>query len=148
MKCPVCKRGDIVIRINRRTGNRFYGCSNYPYCGYTENSAELNMYDSEKEAVYCQPSKAGTAADTEIKKDNNYTKYRYCHVKFFGSSALYWYIDDTGAANVGDIALVPVFNEGEKMTSIVEVCDFYEHNAPYPVNRTKHIIRIKKPDKS
>lgn len=33
-KCPYCN-GNLVERINKKTNNKFYGCSNYPQCKYT-----------------------------------------------------------------------------------------------------------------
>ena len=33
--CPECKKGHLVQRANE-SGGRFYGCSNYPYCGHTQ----------------------------------------------------------------------------------------------------------------
>ena len=32
--CPQCKRGDVVERRNKRTGQPFYGCSRYPDCKF------------------------------------------------------------------------------------------------------------------
>jgi hypothetical protein len=32
--CPQCKRGDLVERRNKRTGQSFYGCSRYPDCKF------------------------------------------------------------------------------------------------------------------
>ena len=31
-KCPICKDGDLIIIVSKRTGKRFVGCSNYPKC--------------------------------------------------------------------------------------------------------------------
>lgn len=33
--CPECD-GDLVIRMNRNTGDEFIGCSSFPMCKYTE----------------------------------------------------------------------------------------------------------------
>lgn len=35
ISCPYCKSGRLVMRTREADGNRFYGCSNYPYCKYT-----------------------------------------------------------------------------------------------------------------
>ena len=35
ISCPHCKSGRLVIRNSEKNGNKFYGCSNYPYCDYT-----------------------------------------------------------------------------------------------------------------
>jgi Superfamily I DNA and RNA helicases len=36
IKCPRCGSGHLVMR-NDKSGNQFYGCSNFPYCDYTIN---------------------------------------------------------------------------------------------------------------
>ena len=33
-QCPQCKRGSVVERLNKRTGQTFYGCSRYPDCKF------------------------------------------------------------------------------------------------------------------
>ena len=35
--CPQCKEGRLERRENPRSGGTFYGCSNWPECGYTRN---------------------------------------------------------------------------------------------------------------
>lgn len=35
--CPNCKKGRLVLRENKSDNKKFYGCSNYPYCTYTNN---------------------------------------------------------------------------------------------------------------
>ena len=32
--CPVCKKGKLIERSSK-TGRRFFGCSNYPECGFS-----------------------------------------------------------------------------------------------------------------
>ncbi|EHL68143.1 hypothetical protein HMPREF1014_04769 [Bacillus sp. 7_6_55CFAA_CT2] len=34
-KCPTCKH-DLVVRNSNQTGNKFFGCSQYPTCTHTE----------------------------------------------------------------------------------------------------------------
>ena len=34
--CPVCIKGRLKRRESKRNGGIFYGCSNWPYCGYTQ----------------------------------------------------------------------------------------------------------------
>ena len=36
-KCPLCKSGNQLIRTNKKTGNKFYGCTNYPSCKWTKS---------------------------------------------------------------------------------------------------------------
>jgi ssDNA-binding Zn-finger/Zn-ribbon topoisomerase 1 len=35
-KCPQCG-GDLVIRNNHKTGEKFYGCANYPKCHFIKS---------------------------------------------------------------------------------------------------------------
>ena len=44
--CPDCG-GAMVSRANRRTGQRFWGCGNYPACKGTRNTDGDARYDSE-----------------------------------------------------------------------------------------------------
>ena|SRR5215469_2470743 len=32
--CPQCKRGEVVERRNKKTGQQFYGCTRYPDCKF------------------------------------------------------------------------------------------------------------------
>lgn len=38
--CPQCKRGDVVERLNKKTGQSFYGCSRYPDCRFAVASLD------------------------------------------------------------------------------------------------------------
>jgi len=33
-QCPTCKKGTLVLRTARQTGNEFYGCSRFPKCDF------------------------------------------------------------------------------------------------------------------
>jgi len=35
-ECPDCAEGKMRERTNSQTGDKFYGCSNYPECRYTK----------------------------------------------------------------------------------------------------------------
>lgn len=45
IECPKCHKA-MVLRINRKTGNPFYGCVGYPFCGKT-----LSIYQAEKKKL-------------------------------------------------------------------------------------------------
>lgn len=70
-------------------------------------------------------------------------KYWYCGVAVKGVETVYSYISDMGALPVGEYVAVP-FGAGNALRiGIVKTCGEYAaDNAPYPVNRTKHITRI------
>jgi ssDNA-binding Zn-finger/Zn-ribbon topoisomerase 1 len=38
--CPQCKRGDLVERLNKKTGQSFYGCNRYPDCKFAVASLD------------------------------------------------------------------------------------------------------------
>lgn len=46
IKCPDCKKGELLSRRNRR-GQNFYGCTNFPECRYTIRSLDQLEPDSE-----------------------------------------------------------------------------------------------------
>ena len=39
--CPTCVKGRLERRENARNRNTFYGCSNYPYCGHTQQACPV-----------------------------------------------------------------------------------------------------------
>ena len=50
--CPKNKDGHLVPRRARRTGNVFWGCSNYPKCDYTTNFEPVGaLHDADEGAV-------------------------------------------------------------------------------------------------
>lgn len=38
--CPWCKSGHLVVKKAEIDGKHFYGCSNYPYCSYSNNDMD------------------------------------------------------------------------------------------------------------
>lgn len=40
--CPKCSTGKLTIRTDSVSGEKFYGCSHYPYCNYTVSSKVIN----------------------------------------------------------------------------------------------------------
>lgn len=47
--CPNCKSGELVKRAHNN--REFYGCSNFPYCNYTNN--DINSVESQKRCPKC-----------------------------------------------------------------------------------------------
>lgn len=69
--------------------------------------------------------------------------YWYCGVKVKGIGTVYSYISDDGEIPVGSYVEVPFGQKNTPVIGCVETGDEYtEENAPYPVAKTKHIIRI------
>ena len=44
--CPWCKSGYLVVRKSEVNGKSFYGCSNFPYCSYTNNDMKAVYYNN------------------------------------------------------------------------------------------------------
>lgn len=44
--CPWCKSGYLVVRKSESDGKSFYGCSNYPYCTYTNNDMKAVYHNN------------------------------------------------------------------------------------------------------
>ena len=57
VKCPECKKGELVERHTRRGGKAFYGCNQYPKCKFavwekptsSEHAEELHKKQLEKQ---------------------------------------------------------------------------------------------------
>ncbi len=45
--CPWCKSGHLIIRKSEVGKGQFYGCSNYPYCKYTNNDMK-SVYENKR----------------------------------------------------------------------------------------------------
>lgn len=85
--CPWCKSGHLVIRKSEKNGKSFYGCSNFPYCSYTN-------YDMK--AVYYN-NRCPECGDFLVLRNGKYGKFIGCHnfprcnykTKIIGKSNLY-----------------------------------------------------------
>lgn len=67
--------------------------------------------------------------------------YRYCQVRFDGISRAYSYLTEDDTIQPGDYVLAPLGQNDYERTGKVERVDVYTAaNAPYPPERTKHII--------
>ena len=67
----------------------------------------------------------------------------YCEVKVKGIDTSYAYISDCGELAVGSYVEVPFGTQNMLRIGRVESCGAYtEELAPYPVEKTKHIVRI------
>ena len=45
ISCPWCKSGQLIERKSKIDGKSFYGCSNFPYCTYTNNNIVAVHHD-------------------------------------------------------------------------------------------------------
>lgn len=68
--------------------------------------------------------------------------YWYCGILVKGVETVYSYISDSGEIPSGSYVMVPFGSHNAPRVGIVKSCGAYTaENAPYPVERTKHIIR-------
>jgi ssDNA-binding Zn-finger/Zn-ribbon topoisomerase 1 len=51
----ICKKcgSTMMVRINSKTGEKFYGCADYPNCKYTEPFEIFDIDEDEYEENYC-----------------------------------------------------------------------------------------------
>lgn len=69
-----CKCGaDLILRTNFSTGEKFYGCTNYPSCHYTE-PAEPTTSDKYPKSFYSEVA-AATGVYDERQIDLMYEKF-------------------------------------------------------------------------
>ncbi len=81
-----------------------------------------------------------TAASKPATVDDG-RSYRYCLVRFDGVSRAYSYLTEDDSIQPGDYVLAPLGQNDYERTGKVERVDLYTAaNAPYPPERTKHII--------
>lgn len=70
------------------------------------------------------------------------SEYLYCGVRFENSYKIYHYISDDRSIKIGDYVVVPVGPENkESIAQVAESKSYDILHAPYPVEKTKHIIR-------
>ena len=50
-QCPQCRRGSVVERQNKKTGQSFYGCSRYPDCRFAVASLDRLQSQSAEPAL-------------------------------------------------------------------------------------------------
>ena len=76
----------------------------------------------------------------ETLSDKN--EYIYCGVMYEGNDFTYHYLTDDESIKIGDTVIVPVGSTNEETTAtVVSVGKYLRVAAPYPVEKTKKIIR-------
>lgn len=69
-------------------------------------------------------------------------KYWYCGVAIKGSQNVYSYISDSGELDTGTYVIVPFGIDNTLKVGVVKwSAEYTAEEAPYPVEKTKHIIR-------
>ena len=68
--------------------------------------------------------------------------YIYCSVEFDGGYRSYYYIADDDSIEIGDHVVVPAGKDNHySVAEVVNVEFFSEDDVPFPIEKTKHIIR-------
>ncbi len=77
--------------------------------------------------------------------ENDKTIYTYVGVAFPETSFIYHYLTDDDSIQIGDKVVVPVGSDNEETEAeVVSIGKHLRKSAPYPVNKTKKIIRKNK----
>lgn len=79
-----------------------------------------------------------------VSADESLTKYLFVRVRFLenANGKSYYYLCSDWTVGVNDIVLVPTVNEGPKEATVIYRQVYTTRNAPYPLNKTKSVIRI------
>ncbi len=68
--------------------------------------------------------------------------YIYCSVVFEDGINSYYYLADDDSISIDDFVVVPAGKDNhEAMVKVVNIEYFAEEDAPFPVNKTKHVLR-------
>ena len=106
--CPHCKSGHLVIRVNKKDGQKFLGCSNYPHCDYTIN--DFNVVKQNKRCPRC--------GDFMEFKRGKYGAYYHCHNRHCNLNINYKF----GARRPGDV--VENYANADKHPEFVETITY------------------------
>ena len=67
--CPKCQSGRLILRKNEKDDSEFFGCSNYPYCKYT--NGDIYSVNRNKRCVRC--------GDFMVVRDSKHGLFYGCH---------------------------------------------------------------------
>jgi len=59
LKCPKCKKGDIITRRSKR-GRTFYGCSAYPDCDFAAWDKPIDQFCDKCNSIIVETAKGDT----------------------------------------------------------------------------------------
>lgn len=108
------------------------------YYGEYNNGLDPDDYETEREFLYAikhLPTPLGPEFE-------NNREFIYCGVMFDYQDRIYQYRTDDKTIRPGDKVVVPVGEDNEEKTARVISVDVYHSNSvPYPVHKTKKIIR-------
>jgi len=139
--CPICE----TVYHNcspSQAGNWSAAFARYNYRPAAYNESAKEDY-SRKKAARTSPMSQPLTPSNPVEAPQQETRFWYCGVVFNGVSTTYSYISDIGRLDTGDEVLVPFGSGNTLRIGTVKTCRFVTAaEAPYPVEKTKHIIRI------
>lgn len=110
------------------------------YYGDYNNGLDPDDYETEREFLYA--IKHPPIPYAPKPKDDKNKSYIYCGVMFGGSDGTYHYRTDDVSIKIGDKVIVPVGGNGEiSVATVVSVGKYLKSAVPYPIERTKKIIK-------
>ena len=69
-------------------------------------------------------------------------EYIFCSVEFDGGYKSYYYLTDDDGIEIGDYVVVPAGRDNhEAIVEVVDIEYFTDEDAPFPIEKTKHILR-------
>jgi len=135
----------------RTTTSRLVSEVGFHFCDWDKQLFEIHhaLFEAaEAENIYLDRSHhegltEGLPFNLDFFIHHNRKTYWYCGVLVKGVNRIYSYISDSGYIEPDSFVEVPFGGRNKPRIGIVEYCHpRMEENAPYPVNQTKHIIRI------
>ena len=107
-----------------------------------EKNSNKNIYKDKKEIKKLKDKSDNQIRTEKPKSNNKVSSVTYCEVIFARDGDSYYYLLRDKDIKIGDFVVVPVHRENEeKVAKVVNVKDYSYTEAPYPLNKTKSVIR-------
>ncbi|WP_346929606.1 hypothetical protein [Clostridium sp.] len=134
------EKKDYVIMVDFKKKDQLILNGTYDKDGLPEDWPEL----AQKITSFMQFYGFGEILDPSIyrKVIKRAGKYIFCSVEFNEGGRSYYYLTEDDTISIGDFVLVPVGNDGNiTVVEIVNIEYFSEEDAPFPIEKTKYIIK-------
>lgn len=107
-----------------------------------EKDTNKNIYKDKKEIKKLEDKSDNQIRSEKPKSNNKVSSVTYCEVIFARDGDSYYYLLRDKDIKMGDFVVVPVHRENEeKVAKVVTVKDYSYTETPYPLNKTKSVIR-------
>lgn len=138
--CPVCET------VYRKCNASQAGNWSAAFARYNRNADAYNQSVKEdyvrKAASYTTPVSQPVIPSAPPVAPNQTERYWFCGVALNQMSSEYSYISDIGRIDIGTQVVVPFGSGNAPKVGFVKTCRFLSaQEAPWPVAKTKHIIR-------